>query len=78
MHWTPVGADASILKYTGNLTDDLTISALYGENRTKHVNDLLGYSATVPGIVAGSSARAPGYTYNNPQPFAGQRAPPTR
>jgi hypothetical protein len=68
-----IGAETNIIKYVGNLTDDLTISALYGENRTKHVNNLLGYSASVPGIVAGSSAQYPGLTYNNPQPFAGQR-----
>lgn len=67
-----IGAQTNILKYTGNLTEDLTVSAIYGENKTDHRNSLMGYDASIPGIVASSSARAPGITYNNPQPFAGQ------
>ena len=67
------GADSQILKYTGNLTEDLTLTALVGKNKTDHVQTLLNYDPNVPGIIAGSTARAPGFTYNNPQPFVGQR-----
>jgi hypothetical protein len=68
-----IGAKTNILRYTGNLTDDLTLQVLYGENKTKHINDFLGYNPAVPGVVATPDAQAPGFTYNNPQPFAGQR-----
>jgi hypothetical protein len=67
-----IGAKDNILHYTGNIGDNLTISALYGESKTDHRNNLMGYDPNVPGIVASSSNRAPGITYNNPQPFAGQ------
>ena len=67
------GADTNILKYTGNLTDDLTVTALAGENKTNHRQTLLGYGPTTPGITASPANQAPGFTYNNPQPFVGQR-----
>jgi len=68
-----IGAKSNILRYTGNLTEDLTLQVLYGQNKTKHINDLMGYDPAVPGVVATPDAQAPGFTYNNPQPFAGQR-----
>lgn len=68
-----IGARTNILRYTGNLTEDLTLQILHGQSKTKHVNDYLGYDPTVPGIVATPDASAPGFSYNNPQPFAGQR-----
>jgi hypothetical protein len=67
------GADSRILRYTGNLTPDLTITALVGRNKTEHVQDLLNYNPAAPGISATPSAQAPGFAYNNPQPFVGQR-----
>lgn len=69
-----VGAKTNILKYTGNLTDNFTVSALIGKNKNNHVANLSGYDASVPGIVQSSSQTAPpaGLTLNNPQPFAGQ------
>lgn len=67
------GAKTNILKYTGNLTDNLTLTALVGKNKTEHVMNLLNYSSSVPGVQASPSAQAPGFTYNNPQPFVGQR-----
>jgi hypothetical protein len=75
--YTPTtGAKTNILKYTGNITDDLTISALYGENKTNHVNDLMGYNPAVPGVqiaAGGQPTSNFGININNPQPFAGQR-----
>eukprot|EP01034_Spumella_vulgaris_P037384 gene37384-46122_t len=37
-NFTPVGADSQILRYTGTLTDNLTITALYGKSKTKVEN----------------------------------------
>jgi hypothetical protein len=73
------GADTNILKYTGNLTDDLTLSALYGKNKTEHVIGLSGAVANVPQIIAAPSARAPGFEslYVNTQPFGNGAAPAT-
>ena len=41
-----IGARTNIVKYTGNLTDDLTVTALYGRNHTSHVSSLAGYDGT--------------------------------
>ena len=68
-----IGARTNILRYTGNLTDDLTVQILHGQSKFKHVNDLSGYDPTVPGVVTTPDAIAPGIAYNNPQPFADQR-----
>jgi hypothetical protein len=67
------GAQTNILKYTGNLTDNFTLSALIGRSKDRHVANLNGYDASVPGIVQSSSQTAPpaGLTLTNPQPFAG-------
>ncbi|MCS0582340.1 TonB-dependent receptor [Massilia pinisoli] len=67
-----IGAKTNILKYTGNLTDDLTVSALFGKNKTNHVSALMGYDPNVPGVVIASNGNPPGITINNPQPFAGK------
>lgn len=69
-----VGAKTNILKYTGNLTDNFTISALIGKSKNNHVAELAGYDPTVPGIVKSSTLTTlpAGLTLNNPQPFAGQ------
>jgi hypothetical protein len=74
---TPVGGDAKILRYTGNLTQDLTLTASYGESTTKHSNTFDGYdvydlTSSVPQIQFNSaSAQAPGLTYTNNQPLGG-------
>ena len=61
------GAKTQILKYTGNLTDDLTFTALGGKSRVDHLNIPFGL---VPGIfqtTQAADARAPGINYTNPQ-----------
>ena len=72
------GADTQILKYTGNLTENLTLTALYGESLTKNINTYDGYDVNqkLYQVVAAVSARAPGITYNNPQPLTGNILPP--
>ncbi|GAB3047477.1 TonB-dependent receptor [Stenotrophomonas tumulicola] len=54
-------------KYTGRLTDNLTLSALYGQQKVKHSQDLFNYDPTCPYISVGSTARAPGLEYNSCQ-----------
>jgi hypothetical protein len=67
------GAKTNILKYTGNLTDDLTVTALVGKSTTDHIANRLNYDPNVPGIIAAAANQAPGFTYTNPQPFVNQR-----
>jgi hypothetical protein len=69
-----IGAKTNILKYTGNLTDDLTLQVLYGKNKTDHVNSRLAYNPNLPGVTfLQADAAAPGLTYNIPQFYSGQR-----
>lgn len=70
-----VGGTANMLKYTGNLTSDLTVTALYGEMSSKHkqtYNPDLGGS--IPGAIflTGDSSKAPGVNYGTSQPLSGQ------
>ncbi|TFW20906.1 TonB-dependent receptor [Massilia arenosa] len=68
------GAKTNILRYTGNLSDTLTVSALYGKNKTDHVNNRLGYNPNMPGIIINANGQPPSLpNIINPQPFAGQR-----
>ncbi len=75
---TPVGMDDQILKYTGNLTDDLTVTALYGKANSPHVNTFVGgggAGSLYTVVLATPTAAAPGLTYNNPQPLTGNQLP---
>ncbi|HEY0491617.1 MAG TPA: TonB-dependent receptor [Telluria sp.] len=72
------GGKAQVLRYTGNLTDNLTVQALYGVNKAKHINTFDGYDINQPlfQVSAPVAARAPGITYNNPQALSGFLTPP--
>lgn len=75
---TGVGGSANILKYTGNLTKDLVVTALYGESKSPHRET---YNPDFSGAVAGSvfstpSGRAPGIDYGKAQPLSGQNLNP--
>jgi hypothetical protein len=74
-----VGMNDQILKYTGNITDNLTVTALYGKSQSPHTESLVG------GTTGGSlyavtlltpTAAAPGLTYNNPQAQIANQLPP--
>lgn len=73
-----VGADASIVKYTGNLTENLTSTLLYGQSRTPRLNSFDGYDINqeLYQVIAAPKNRAPGIDYNNPQPLTGNITPP--
>ena len=51
-------------KYSGNLTESLNVSAMYGQLKTTHDYGLLNYNPACPAITIGTSpnARAPGIT----------------
>lgn len=69
-----VGAESQILRYTGNLTDDLTVTAVYGQSKTKNKNryDAVGSTPSdIFSITAASNNRAPGLNYSSPQVLGG-------
>ncbi|MFZ6767932.1 TonB-dependent receptor [Undibacterium sp. Di26W] len=69
----PQGANIDILKYTGYLTDDLTVLALVGQSKVDHVQTPFGYIPGVKPFTAADANRVPGVNYNvtDPQTFAG-------
>ena len=73
-----IGGDAQILKYTGNLTQDLTLTTLYGQSTVKHTNTFDGYDINQElfQVVAPESQRAPGINYSGAQPLTGNINPP--
>ncbi|MEQ1686002.1 MAG: TonB-dependent receptor [Burkholderiaceae bacterium] len=68
---TPVaaaqGSEVDILKYTGYLTDDLTLTALVGKTRSRHESALRGYNPAIPAIFVTAPDQIPGFTYPRPQ-----------
>ena len=69
-----VGSDAQVLRYTGYLTQDLTITALAGRSKSDHLNSFDGgpdVSSNIRQSNAAAANRFPGFTYNSPYAFAG-------
>lgn len=65
------GGKTKMAKYTGNFTQDLTLTALYGQTDSVHTNDFPGYNPTLFQISSAPADRVPGLTYNNPQGITG-------
>lgn len=61
------GGESATLRYVGNLTQDLTLTALYGRSEAKHENTFEGYDPNQYQIVFSPTAQVPGLTYTNPQ-----------
>jgi hypothetical protein len=61
------GADVQILKYTGNITDAFTVQALYGQSRSKHINEFEGYNPNLFVATFTPENMAPGVNYVNKQ-----------
>jgi TonB-dependent Receptor Plug Domain. len=62
-----------ILKYTSYITDNLTLTALYGKMKSTYVIQNVpypGYDPTIPGVagVGNQNPAAPGYGNHNPYP----------
>jgi len=71
------GDKLNVLKYTGYLTDKLTLTMLYGDSRTTHSRTLAaGYDASLAQTSSSVATRVPGLTYNNPQTVAGMLIAP--
>ena len=67
------GSDDHIVKYTGYLTDDLTVTALYGKSATSPRVIPLGFNPALSRSSSSVTSRVPGVTYPpNPQPFGDQ------
>jgi hypothetical protein len=69
-----VGGKVNILRYTGNLTDNLTVTALVGQMKTPATAnyDAVGNApADIYQITAASNVRAPGLNYFSPQVLSG-------
>ena len=60
------GAKVQIIKYTGNITDDLTVQALYGKSKSKHINEFGNYNPNLFSVTAAPENVAPG---TDPQNF---------
>jgi len=54
-------------KYTGYLTDALTLSVLYGQQKVERSSGEFGYDPNCQLIIAPSSAQAPGFNYSGCQ-----------
>jgi hypothetical protein len=61
------GGKTNMLKYTGNLTQDLTLTALYGRTDSEHTNVFQGYNPNQYQISFSPDVQAPGLNYTNPQ-----------
>jgi len=74
------GSTDHIFKYTGYLTDDLTLTALYGKSNTTPRVIPYGYNPAISAVSSSVTSRAPGLTYpsSNPQPFGDQVRPDAR
>jgi hypothetical protein len=62
-----------VANYTGHVTDDLTISGMYGQAKTEYAGGPGNYNPDCPSILVNVGAAAPGLTYGNCQlsPVAG-------
>lgn len=65
--YTKDGGELYIGKYTSYLTDDLTLSALYGTQKIDHVSRPWGYDPSCPQISVSAQTSAPGLAYNTCQ-----------
>jgi hypothetical protein len=65
------GAEVQILRYTGNLTDKLTVTSLYGQSKVKKIYEPEGYNPNQFAVTAAAENQAPGLNYKSPQTFSG-------
>ena len=65
------GGKLNSLRYIGNITDDLTINALYGKTKSEHYYEPVGYDPTMPQMAAAPDNRVPGLNYVAGQKITG-------
>jgi hypothetical protein len=68
------------LKYTGNLTSDLTLTTVFGQLKSPHTNTYDGYDVYNPAtailqVASTPATRAPGLNYVSNQPITGNILP---
>ena len=71
---TNIGANAQVYKYTGTWIENLTVTALYGQSLSKHINEFAGglSSLNIPQLTfLTPTARAPGINYPQVNPLTG-------
>ena len=66
-----VGAEIKILNYTGNLSDDVTLTAMIGNSMTEHVYVPFNFKPGVFQTTSGPENRIPGLNYVTGQPVSG-------
>ena len=71
------GANVDIFKYTGYLTDNLTVTAMMGQSRTSHRRTPEGYNPLLAQTSSNESTQVPGLTYTNPQTVTGTLVDPS-
>jgi outer membrane receptor protein involved in Fe transport len=73
------GGTNGIFKYTGYLTDDLTVTALYGKSHTSPRVVPYGFDPRIASVSSTSDTKVRGLIYpNNPQPFGAQIRPDSK
>ncbi|WP_430387277.1 TonB-dependent receptor [Dyella sp. 20L07] len=65
--YTKDGGEVYVGKYTSYVTDDLTVTALYGTQKINHVSTPWGYDPACPYISSTTQSQAPGLTYTSCQ-----------
>ncbi len=65
------GGKLNSLRYIGNITDDLTINALYGKVKSEHIYSPTGYDPTLAQVSAATANRYPGFNYTSGQKVTG-------
>lgn len=73
---TAQGADMGIIRYTGELTNDLSVVALMGQSKTKHINTFVGAGTDVKGVIFSpnkTSATPSGLVIPEMNPIANQQ-----
>jgi len=71
------GANIDIFKYTGYLTDNLTVTAMMGQSRTAHRRTPNGYDPTLAQTNSNTDTQVPGLAYANPQTVKGSLVDPS-
>ena len=69
-----IGGDLDIVKYTGHINDDLTVTALYGRTKVDRSQVQAGYNGAFPQILITDGA--PGIKYVSNQPFTDDQFAP--
>jgi hypothetical protein len=65
--FNPNGGESQILRYVGNLTDNLTVNALYGKSQATHIYTPSGYDPSIAQVSASPENQAPGLSYSGSQ-----------